>query len=137
MLFIQEKFKNFTKKFSNSYQIFLLDGIGAALTFLFILVISKFELFFGLSEKFSLILAFIAFFFMNYSFFCFLFKPKNWKIFLKGIMIANLFYSILTFGIMILFYKTISQFGMIYFGGEICIIWFLVYFEYFYLKFGN
>lgn len=122
--------KNQVKKFFNSYQIFLLDGIGAGITFIFILFISKFETFFGVAQKISLQLAFIAFLFMIYSFSCYLLKPKNWKKCLNLIMIGNFFYSILTFLMIFFIYKQITLFGIFYFGGEILVIWILVYFEF-------
>ena len=64
-----------------------------------------------------------------YSMTCFFLLKTNWKPFLKGISFANIFYCILTIGMMFLHQTTITPLGILYFSTEIIIIGLLVYLE--------
>lgn len=57
-----------------------------------------------------------------YSIGCYFLVKKNWKPFLKIICTANILYGILTFGILLYNYKSVSVFGILYFSGEIILI---------------
>ncbi len=117
----------FIKKTKN---IFLLDGFGALLTTLLIFfVLRTFNDFFGLSKSILGYLAALALVFSIYSILCYFLVSDNWKSFLKIICIANIFYCVLTFGVVIFNYQNISILGIIYFLGEIIVIVRVVYLE--------
>ena len=82
---------------SNPKKVFLLDGLGALLSTLFLFVIvSFFEQEFGLPDKAIYLLLTLALAFSAYSLFCCYFKRKQWKLLLRTILIANLLYISLT-----------------------------------------
>ncbi|PBI86814.1 hypothetical protein BSF41_32710 [Flavobacterium sp. ACN2] len=119
--------KNFLKKPKN---IFLVDGFGALLTtILLFFVLRNFNDFFGLSKDIFEYLSIISCTFFVYSISCYSLVKQNWKSFLKIIYTANILYCILTFGILIHNYESISIFGIIYFLVEIAVIIWLVTLE--------
>lgn len=110
--------------------IFLIDAVGALITFILLfLVLRTLNTFFGLSKTTLEYLSLIAFIFSIYSFACFFLIKNNWKLYLKIICTANILYCILTFGILLYDYESISIFGIIYFLGEIVVIAGLVFLE--------
>ncbi|TDO95653.1 hypothetical protein [Flavobacterium sp. 245] len=110
--------------------IFLIDAVGALLTFaILFFVLRTFNSLFGLSKTTFKYLSLLALFFSFYSFACFFLAKNNWKLYLKIICTANILYCILTFGILIYNYKSISIFGLVYFIGEIAVISGLVLLE--------
>ncbi len=124
---MKESILNFIVKPKN---IFLLDGFGALLTTLLLFfVLRTFNDFFGLSKSILGYLAALALVFSIYSILCYFLVSDNWKSFLKIICIANIFYCVLTFGVVIFNYQNISIPGIIYFLGEIIIIVGVVYLE--------
>lgn len=124
---MKESFQKFISKPKN---IFLLDGFGALLTaFLLFLVLSTFNTFFGLSKTTLEYLSLLALVFSVYSFSCFLLITNNWKPYLKIICITNILYCLLTFGIILYYYESISVFGIAYFLGEIIVICGIVFLE--------
>lgn len=117
---MKESIRNFLAKPKN---IFLLDSFGALLTtFLLYFILRNFNNFFGLSKDIFEYLSIIAFLFFIYSIGCYFLVKKNWKPFLKIICTANILYCILTFGILLYNYKSVSVFGLLYFSGEIILI---------------
>ena len=110
--------------------IFLLDSFGALITsILLFFTLRNFNDFFGLSKDIFEYLSIIAFIFFIYSINCYFLVKQNWKSFLKIICTANILYCILTFGILIFNYESISIFGIIYFLAEIVVIIGLVVLE--------
>jgi hypothetical protein len=103
--------------------IFLVDGLGAFFTasFLF-LVLIKFQEYFGMPSEILSLLSITAFTFATYSILCFLFLKKNWGIFLKAIMVANLLYCCLTMGLVIYYHSALTTIGLTYFIAEIAVI---------------
>ncbi|OIV39821.1 hypothetical protein BKM63_21905 [Flavobacterium johnsoniae] len=67
--------------------------------------------------------------FFIYSSSCYFLVGQNWKSFLKIISIFNILYCVLTLGIIIYYYQSISVFGIIYFLGEIIVIAGIVFLE--------
>ena len=115
---------------TNHKNIFLLDAFGALLTaFLLFFVLRTFSTFFGLSKTTLEYLSLLSVIFSIYSFSCFFLLNNNWKSYLKIICIANVFYCLLTIGIIIYYYQSISVFGIAYFFGEIVVIAGLVFLE--------
>ena len=119
--------QNFLKTPKN---IFLLDSFGALLTtILLYFVLRNFNDFLGLSKDVFELLSMLALMFFIYSISCYLFAKQNWKTFLKIICTANILYCILTFGIILYYYQSISIFGISYFLAEILVIIALVLLE--------
>ncbi|CAC9975373.1 hypothetical protein FLAPXU55_03086 [Flavobacterium panici] len=117
---MKESIQQFIAKPKN---IFLIDAVGASLTFILLfLVLRTFNNFFGLSKTTLEYLSLLALAFSIYSFICFFLAKNNWKLYLKIICTANILYCILTFGIILYYYRSISIFGIVYFLGEIIII---------------
>jgi hypothetical protein len=120
--------------------IFLIDGVGALTTAILLSqVLTHFESFFGIPTKTLWILATIAFFFSLYSFICQYFFRRLFRILLKGIIILNLTYCLLTTVLILFSLENMTFVGISYFVGEIIIILFLVKEEYRIVKFktGN
>lgn len=123
--------KSFIQKISNQPKtIFLIDGIGALVSaiFLGVILVNLKELI-GMSENVLILLAIIALIFAGYSFGNAFRMQKNWKKYLKVIATANLLYCILTFCLVVYFSSHLSALGLIYFILEILIIIFLVKLE--------
>jgi hypothetical protein len=111
--------------------IFLVDALGAfATASVLFLVQWRFREYFGMPREVLSLLSMIAFAFSGYSFSCFLFINRNWRIFLNAIMTANLLYCCLTTGLVIFYYSTLAILGLTYFLAEIAVIAGLVYIEF-------
>lgn len=103
--------------------LFLIDCLGALLsTFFLFVVLKRFEEHFGMPEDVLNYLAGIAFAFFLYSFACFYFLKKNWKIFLSIIISANLLYTFLTLALVIYHSKTLTPLGITYFVLEMILV---------------
>ena len=125
--FMKENLKQFIAVPKNT---FLIDAFGAILTaFLLFFVLRTFNTFFGLSKTTLEYLSLLAVFFSVYSFSCFFLIINNWKSYLKIICIANVFYCLLTLGIILYYFQSISVFGIAYFLGEILAIVGLIFLE--------
>ena len=111
-------------------RLFLIDSLGAMLTsfFLFVVLID-FDEYFGMPKTILTYLSAIAACFCIYSTACFFFLKEYWTPFIRGISIANLFYCILTMGLLIIYYPLLTIIGITYFLVEIAIICGLVYIE--------
>lgn len=110
--------------------LFLIDSIGALLTtVLLFLVLKNLNKYIGMPQTVLTYLALIAFCFCIYSTACFFLIKQNWTPFIRGIGIANLFYCIITSGLLILNSHLITNIGLAYFSIEIVLICFLVYIE--------
>lgn len=75
------------------------------------------------------LLSMIACTFAVYSISCFLFLNRNWRIFLKVIITANLLYCCITMALVIYYYSTLTIVGLTYFVAEIIVIVGLVLIE--------
>lgn len=110
--------------------VFLIDGLGAFLTALFLNSILKtFNEYFGMPLKTLTLLSIIALIFAIYSLSCFVFSDNNSQKLLRPIIVANLTYCILTIGLVIYFYSKLTTVCISYFVGEILIISGLIYIE--------
>ncbi|MCB0705755.1 MAG: hypothetical protein KDC34_10620 [Saprospiraceae bacterium] len=120
-------------------KIFLLDGIGALLSAFFLgVLLVRFEAVFGMPKSALYLLASLACLYALYSLSCyFRFSPRrrgnkintNWRPYLRGIAMANLFHCCLTFGFVIYYYAKLTPLGLSYFLLEFLIIIFLVRIE--------
>lgn len=115
---------------NNPRKIFLVDGFGAVLSAVLLLVVSaNFESFFGMPENVLYKLAVLPILFSLYSFGCYLLKPYRWQVFLRNIAIANILYCCITLILVIAYYNEISVYGIAYFLLEILVILVLAFIE--------
>lgn len=111
-------------------RIFLIDGLGAMLSaVLLIAVLARFEDLFGMPQKTLSFLSGIACFFAVYSISCSFFVIERWKVYLKIIMLANAGYCLLTIGLMIYFFQSLTILGLAYFIAEISVIGIIIWIE--------
>lgn len=117
----------FTKK---TKTLFLVDGLGAALTtFYLYFVLKHFYEYFGMPTYILTYLSFIGLVFCVYSMTCFFLLKGNWSPFLRLISIGNLIYCVLTMILVYIYFKDLTKLGLIYFLLEITIIVLIVYIE--------
>nr|WP_294906062.1 hypothetical protein [uncultured Lacibacter sp.] len=110
--------------------VFLIDSAGALFSaFMLGIVLANFKAFFGVPENVLYLLASIASVFSVYSFVCFLVNPKRPSFYLRMIATANLFYCILSIGLMIYLYYQLTAWGFLYFILEKLAILLLVFLE--------
>jgi ABC-type long-subunit fatty acid transport system fused permease/ATPase subunit len=113
----------FKSHLTKSKNVFLLDSLGALLTtILLFFILRNFNAFFGLPKYVFEYLSIIALLFFIYSISCYFIVKQNWKSFLKIICTANILYCLLTSGIILYNYETISVYGIVYFLAEIAVI---------------
>ena len=119
----------------NQRNIFLIDGLGACVSALFLgVLLVELEAHFGMPRMVLYYLAGLAGLFAIYSLTCHFRKPHNWQPFLMAIIIANLLYSCLTTGLVIYFIEPLTNLGLAYFVLEVIIIWIIVWLEWNTLK---
>lgn len=115
---------------SNTKRLFLLDGLGAFVTALFLFAFaSTLNEYIGLPKGVLMALSAIALVFCVYSISCFFFVDQAWRPFLKAIVIANVTYCVLTLGLVVYFYPQVTILGLTYFLLEIVVVGGLVYIE--------
>lgn len=115
--------KSIQKFIKNPKNTFLIDGLGALLSFLLLFfALRNFSTYIGLSKTILTYLSLIALFFSLYSISCFVLLNTIWKPYLKGICIGNALYCILTLAVILYYFESISALGLLYFLGEIIII---------------
>lgn len=122
---------------SNPKNIFLIDGIGALITFLSLFGIGFWlQEYFGMPATILYSLGFVVVFYAIYSFSCYFFlfdkignALKKWQSFLKVIIAANSLYCVILFFLLIYFYQSLTILGFTYFSLEISIITVLVILE--------
>lgn len=110
--------------------LFLIDSLGAFLTALMqsVLLLNCNE-YFGMPPTILIYLSAIAICFFIYSAACSFLLKQHWTAFIIGISIANLFYCILTIGLLIFYYSLLKISDLVYFIAEIVIICGLVSIE--------
>lgn len=117
----------FTKK---TRTLFLVDGIGAALTtFNLYFILRHFHSYFGMPTFILTYLSLIGLIFCVYSMSCFFFLKGNWTPFLRLISIGNLLYCVLTMVLAFNYFNDLTKLGLLYFSIEIVIIFIIVYIE--------
>jgi hypothetical protein len=111
-------------------KLFLLDGIGAMVSFFALVLIEEFfSDLFGMPKSTLTFLAGIAVCLFAYSTLCFLLLKKNYAPYSLGITLANSAYCLLTMGLTAYFYSQLTALGVAYFILEIIVIFILVYTE--------
>lgn len=106
----------------NKRNIFLIDGIGALVSAMFTgLVLPFFSQWIGLSSWALYSLAVFPLIYGIYSLSCFWLVRTIWPMMLKAIIIANLFYCLIS-GVVVFIFPEITIWGRLLLGGEILII---------------
>jgi hypothetical protein len=104
-------------------KLFLLDGIGAIISALFLgVVLYQFETFFGMPRPALVPLAGAAVGFAIFSLTCAAVQPKNWRIFVRLIASFNFIYAVVTFVILIRGNHPLTPFGVVYFVNELIVL---------------
>ena len=107
---------------ANSRLIFLIDGLGALLSTLLLLLIARFEEVFGMPKDVLYWLVPVTTIFTTYSLGSYLLNPKAWKRFLIPMAIANILYCSLTLVLLVYHFERLTVFGIAYFFAEILLI---------------
>ena len=115
-------------------QVFLIDGIGALLSALFLWLIYYFRNVFGVPDNMFKLLIVYPVLFACYSLICAWLTPVKWKSFLSIIMTCNLLYIIFSLGLVSFYFEELYIPAVIYFLAETLIVLTVVYFEYCMLK---
>lgn len=128
--------RNFANRLASQPKtIFLIDGIGAAVSAFFLgIVLTAFEPFFGMPKWILIFLSSIAVLFATYSFSCYFFVKRNSQRFLQIIAFSNFIYCLVTSGMIVGFYEKLTSIGLGYFLIEIALIFSLVFLEFKVLK---
>ncbi len=114
----------------NPSKIFLIDGIGACISALFLgLLLPTFEAYFGMQKNVLYGLATVASILAIYSLSCYFFKVKNGRLFLKIAAFANILYCCISLILMLYFYQKLTILGLAYFLLEKIVVLILVIFE--------
>jgi hypothetical protein len=108
-------------------KIFLLDGLGAALSAVFLgIVLVRLEKFIGMPVSTLYCLAGLALMLSAYSLSCHFFVTAGVKNLLRIIIVANLLYCLLTFILMLVYSSDLTVWGWTYFSLEILVMLALV-----------
>jgi len=109
--------------------IFLIDGIGALVSTLFLFLFIRFEHLVGMPKESLQYLILITSCFTIYSFICHFIKITEKNFYLKIIAIANLLYCIISLAFFILYFDVLTILGIIYFLFEKIIVFNLSFIE--------
>lgn len=116
---------------SNKEKIFLVDMIGAGLSFILTnLIYFYFQDYFGLPKEKLILMIYLILFLMSYSFFWILFIRNRQNFYLRLLALFNFLYSFFTLFLLYQNQKQISLLGFIYFISEVCIILILAWVEF-------
>jgi len=119
-------------------RLFLIDGIGAFVTAVFLFAILKsFNDFVGMPQPSLILLLLIALVFCIYSISCFFILKRKWQAYLQALSIANLLYCAFTLGLVIFYLPRLTTLGLVYFLIEIAVIVALAIWELSVLKLNN
>ena len=127
---MKQLISKFQQVISIPRNVFLLDGIGALVSSLFLVVfLAPYESFFGMPSDYVHQLAIPAVLFAVYSIACYVFNPNNWQPFMKLIALANFIYCCVTFYLILKLFYRLTQFGVLYFLLEIAVIFMVIALE--------
>ena len=111
-------------------QVFLLDSAGAALSVVLLgVVLPAVQTSIGMPGAVLDALALWATACLVYSFICWRFQDLSDARWLMGIMVANVFYTLLTLALVFVHRNALTTLGLLYFIAELPVIWGLVLFE--------
>lgn len=110
--------------------LFLLDGLGAALTtFSLFFILRHYSVYFGMPAPILTYLSVIGLVYCVYSMSCYFLLKDYWTPYLRIIGISNFLYCILTMTLLYSYYNGLTRIGLAYFLAEMLIIALLVYVE--------
>jgi hypothetical protein len=116
---------------SNSYLLFLVDGLGAVFTFVLLtFLINKTELFNGIPNSYLSKLSLLPLLLALISLSTYFIKPIKWRWIMNSVAILNLTYCIITFTLSVLFFKDIKAITIFFFLSEAVVIIPLSLYEY-------
>jgi len=111
-------------------KLFLIDSAGALLSAMMLgFVLTRFEHVFGMPQKVLYTLSSLACILFIFSLSCFLREVGNWRRYMKGIAVANLFYCCITTVLVAYLNQELTALGLGYFVLEIIVIATLATFE--------
>ena len=127
-----KQMKSILNKFaSNPKSLFLMDGIGAAISFIILrFVLPKFQELIGMPTTILLNLSLFACVLLAYSAYCFFDVKNNLPNFLLGLAIANCSYCLISFYFIITYFSELTWIGISYFILEKIIVLTLIYIEF-------
>lgn len=115
----------------NPGTLFLLDGLGAALTaFSLFFVLRHYYHYVGMPTDILAYLSAIGLVYCAYSMSAYFLLKSYWTHYLKIIAIGNVLYCLLTMGLVYAYHNELTGVGLTYFSGEILIIGSLVCLEF-------
>lgn len=117
------------RKISNPRGIFLIDGLGAITSAVFLYILGYFEEVFRIPGNTVNYLIGIAIALACYSFSCYALQVKNWTLFLKLVALANSLYGLFTLSLVCYQYDQLSIASIIYFLMELLVLFILVRLE--------
>jgi hypothetical protein len=97
---------------------FLVDGLGALFSAAMLLVLARWEPFFGMPAGVLYRLAPVAAALAVYSLTCYALRPRYPKKYLYVIAAANLLYCVGTLGLLFFYFEKLTPLGVAYFLGE-------------------
>ncbi|MEZ0609266.1 hypothetical protein ACAW74_12155 [Fibrella sp. WM1] len=110
--------------------LFLLDGVGALITGGTLFCVARwYPTALGLPPNLLAILGRVAFVYAVYSMTCYLVRPRNTRLFLRFIAVANLVYCLLMLLAVIYHFQRMTIPGLVYFFVEDVVVVCLVYVE--------
>lgn len=122
---MQQMINRFTR---NPNHLFLLDGTGACLTAL-VLILNAFMEWFGMPATPLRGLIIYASLLCIFSLGCALLLKKNWRPLLRVVIIANAVYGVATAFLISEYYTELSCWGLVYFCAEIVVLIALIVLE--------
>lgn len=111
------------------YRLFRIDGLGAMVSSLILLVIIMWPEVFGMPRTVLFGLLPFALAFAAYSMGCAHFRPVRWKPLLAGIAIANLFYAMVTLTLVYVYFEQLTLLGRGVFIAEVVVVLVIVHAE--------
>lgn len=111
------------------YPLFRIDGLGAMLSSLILLVMITWPQIFGMPRMVLFALLPFALAFAVYSLSCAYFRPVRWKALLATIATANLLYAMVTLVLVYVYFAQLTLLGRGVFLAEIVVILVLVHAE--------
>jgi hypothetical protein len=104
------------------YRLFRIDGLGALLSSLLLLVMIAWPEVFGMPRTVLFALLPFALAFAAYSMGCAHFRPARWQPLLAGIATANLLYATVTLTLVCVYFEQLTFLGKSVFLAEIVVI---------------
>ena len=116
--------------YSNPKNVFLLDGIGAVVSAIFLgIFLVQLQPYIGMPTSILQTLGVMAFCYAIYSLCCYFFLNKTWSPFLKIIAAANLMHCLITIYLIFNHFESLTALGIFYFVVEIIIVVAIALFE--------